>query len=132
MSQTSVEQLMAAMPYAAHLGITLDSATPDEVVGHLDWTADLCTAAGLLHGGALMSLADTVGAVCAFLCIPEGANTATTSSTTHLVRGVRDGSVTATASPLHRGRRNIVVQTDLTDGRGRLVAQTTQTQAVLT
>jgi uncharacterized protein (TIGR00369 family) len=78
-----------------------------------------------------MSLADTVGAVCAFLCLPEGATTATTSSTTNLVRAVRDGSVTATASPLHRGRRNIVVQTDLTDGQGRLVAQTTQTQAVL-
>lgn len=122
---------MAAMPYAAHLGITLDSATPEEVVGHLEWTEDLCTAAGLLHGGALMSLADTAGAVCAFLCLPEGANTATTSSTSHLVRAVRDGSVTATARPLHRGRSNIVVQTQLTDAQGRLVAQTTQTQAVL-
>ena len=132
MSQTAVKQLMAAMPYATHLGITLDSASPDEVVGHLDWTVDLCTADGLLHWGALMSLADTIGAVCAFLCLPDGANTATSSSTTHLVRAVRDGSVTAIASPLHRGRSNIVVQTNLTDGQGRLVAQTTQTQAVLT
>jgi uncharacterized protein (TIGR00369 family) len=84
-----------------------------------------------MHGGALMTLADTVGAVCAFLNLPDGASTATTNSITHLFRGVREGTVTATARPLHVGRSAIVVRTALTEDSGRLVAETTQTQAVL-
>ncbi|MGH3425059.1 MAG: PaaI family thioesterase, partial [Nocardioidaceae bacterium] len=95
MTDPSIEQLMASMPYAAHLGIALDSASPDRVVGHLAWTESLCTAAGIMHGGALMSLADTIGAVCAVLCLPEGATTATSSSTTHMIRAVRGGTVLA-------------------------------------
>ncbi len=79
-----------------------------------------------------MGLADSIGALCAYLCLPAGTSTATTSSTTHLFRAVRDGRVTATARPLHRGRTLIVIQTDLVDSGGRSVAQVTQTQAVLT
>ena len=132
MSTPSPEQLLSFMPFAAdRLGMRLESASADEAVGVLEWSASLCTAGGLLHGGALMALADTVGAVCAFLGLPSGATTATTSSTTQLVRGVTSGTVTATAVALHRGRSQIVVQTTLRDDRDRLVAQTTQTQAVL-
>ena len=123
--------LVASMPHAQALGITLESATADEVVGGFDWAAERCTAGGVIHGGALMALADSVGAVCAFVGLPAGATTATTSSTTHFLRAVREGRVTATARPLHRGRSQLVVKTDLVDGSGRLVATVTQSQAVL-
>ena len=123
--------LIAAMPFAAAVGVELRSAGADEVVGVLAWAPERCTAAGVMHGGALITLADSVGALCAFLGLPEGATTATSGSTTHLFRAVTEGTVTATARPLHRGRRSVVVQTDLVDGQGRRVAQVTQTQAVL-
>ena len=131
MTDAELAGLLAAMPFASAVGIELRSAGPDEVVGALAWAPERCTAAGVMHGGALMTLADSVGALCAFLGLPEGAATATTGSTTHLFRAVTEGSVTATARPLHRGRRMVVVQTDLVDAQGRRVAQTTQTQAVL-
>ena len=123
--------LVAAMPHAAALGVELESAGADEVVGGFDWAEERCTAGGVIHGGALMALADSVGAVCAFLGLPPGTTTATTSSTTHFLRAVREGRVTATARPLHRGRAQVVVRTDLTDAQGRLVATVTQSQAVL-
>jgi uncharacterized protein (TIGR00369 family) len=128
---TDPATLLATMPFAVELGIELVRATPEEAVGRLPWAASRCTVGGILHGGALMSLADTVGAVCAFLNLPTGAGTATTSSTTHLFRAVRGGVVTATARPLHRGRSLVVVRTDLVDDEGRPVATVTQSQAVL-
>jgi uncharacterized protein (TIGR00369 family) len=78
-----------------------------------------------------MLLADAVGAVCAFLGLPEGAGTATLSSSTNLLRAVTSGYVDAVARPLHRGRSTVVVVTEVRDDRGRLVSTTTQTQAVL-
>jgi 1,4-dihydroxy-2-naphthoyl-CoA hydrolase len=123
--------LLATMPFAVGLGIVLEQASADEAVGRLDWSPELTTAGGAMHGGALMALADTVGAVCAYLGLPPGAGTATTSSSTSMLRGVRDGYVRATARPLHRGRSLVVVQTELVDADGRLVAQVTQHQAVL-
>lgn len=122
---------VALMPFAATLGIRIERATPDEVLGELDWAPDRTTAGGAMHGGALMALADSVGAVCAVLNLPAGATTSTTSSSTVFTRGVRAGTVTATARPLHAGRSTIAVLTELRDGEGRLVAQTTQSQAVL-
>ena len=119
------------MPFSAGIGIELTAATPEEAAGRLAWRPELCTAAGLLHGGALMALADSVGAVCAFLNLPEGANTSTLESKTNFFRGVREGVVHATARPLHVGRTTIVVQTDILDERGKRVTQTTQTQAVI-
>jgi uncharacterized protein (TIGR00369 family) len=108
------------------------TAAREEVVLELDWRADLCTAADVLHGGALMSLADTAGAVSAVLNLPDGATgTTTVDSTTNLLAAVREGTVSALATPLHAGRTLIVVETELRDGRGKLVAKTTQTQAVL-
>lgn len=127
----ALEQFLAMMPFAAALGIELDAASADEVVGRMAWREDLCTSAGVLHGGALMAFADTLGAVCAFLNLPSGAGTATISSSTNLLRAVRDGEVTATARPLHVGRSVIVVQTELLDATAKRVAQVTQAQAVL-
>jgi uncharacterized protein (TIGR00369 family) len=101
------------------------------VRGRLDWRPELCTAGGLLHGGALMALADSVGAICAYLNLPEGASTATIESKTTFFRGVRDRHVDAVAKPLHIGRTSIVVQTDLADADGRSVALVIQTQAIL-
>ncbi|NUR77658.1 MAG: PaaI family thioesterase [Thermoleophilia bacterium] len=124
--------LVALMPFAASLGIEVSAADKDEVRGRLEWTAERCTAGGVLHGGALMSLADSVGAICAFLNLPEGANTATIESKTNFFRAVRDGHVDAVARPLHVGRTSIVVQTELADADGRAVAVVIQTQAVLT
>ena len=125
-------ELVAMMPFTAGIGVVLDAAEPDEVRGRLVWAPELCTTGGLMHGGALMALADSLGGICAFLNLPSGARTATTSSATVFTRAVRDGEVTAVARPLHVGRTVIVVQTDLHDRAGRRVAQVTQTQAVLT
>jgi 1,4-dihydroxy-2-naphthoyl-CoA hydrolase len=126
-----MNELAAAVPFAAELGIEIGAAEPDEVRGTMPWAPQFCTVDGVLHGGALMSFADTLGAVCAFLNLPEGTTTTTVESKTNFFRAVRGGRVSGTARPLHAGRRFIVVQTDLRDDEGRLVAQTTQTQAVL-
>jgi 1,4-dihydroxy-2-naphthoyl-CoA hydrolase len=125
------QDLVASMPYAVALGITLATATPQLVTGELIWAPEFCTSGGVLHGGAVMSLADTVGAVCAYLNLPAGAGTATIESKTNLFRAVRSGTLTASARPLHVGRSFIVVQTDLATDVGKPVGQTTQTQAVL-
>jgi uncharacterized protein (TIGR00369 family) len=130
-SRGELDGLVAMMPFAAGLGIVLDAAAPGEVRGRMAWAAERCTSGGILHGGVLMALADSLGGICAFLNLPPGALTATTSSATVFTRAVRSGEVTAVTRPLHVGRTMIVVQTDLTDEAGRRVAQVTQTQAVL-
>jgi 1,4-dihydroxy-2-naphthoyl-CoA hydrolase len=124
------QDLIALMPFASELGIQLEQATPEAVRARLAWTAELCTSGGLMHGGALMALADSLGGICAFLNLPPDAQTATVSSSTAFLRGVRGGEVIATARPLHAGRNAIIVQTEIVDEKGA-VAQTTQTQAVL-
>ncbi|HZC69902.1 MAG TPA: PaaI family thioesterase [Jatrophihabitans sp.] len=125
-----MDDFAALMPFAVTVGVIIDSAHKDEVVGRLPYDESRTTAGGALHGGALMTLADSVGAACAFLNLPPGASTTTTSSSTVFLRGVR-GNVTGTARPLHAGRRTIAVSTELRDEQGRLVAQVTQSQAVL-
>lgn len=124
------EELVALMPFAQRLGIAVDEASADRVVARLDWAPHRCTAGGVMHGGALMALADTAGALVTFLGLPEGATTATITSTTQLLRPVAGGAVRAVAVPLHRGRTTVTAQTTLFDDRDRLVAQTTQVQAV--
>jgi uncharacterized protein (TIGR00369 family) len=123
------DQLRDAIPFASELGIELLDATPDLVRSRLEWAPELCTAGGVMHGGALMALADNGGGVCAFLNLPEGAiGTATIESKTNFLRAVKDGAVTATTRPLHRGRRMIVLETDLQRDDGQLAAKVTQTQ----
>lgn len=119
------------MPFASLIGAKLVSASPDEVRGRIEWAPERCTTGGVLHGGVLMSLADSVGAYCAVLNLPPGAGTATIESKANFFRAVREGFVEAVSTPLHVGRTTIVVQTDLHDHQGRHVARVTQTQAVL-
>jgi 1,4-dihydroxy-2-naphthoyl-CoA hydrolase len=125
-----MSELVAAMPFAAWLGLRVESATKDEVRGSLEWAEELCTAGGVLHGGALMAAADSIGALCAYLNLPEGATTATIESKTNFFRAVRTGTVSLLAAPLHVGRTSIVVQTDLRDADGKRAALVIQTQAV--
>ena len=120
------------MPFAELLGVEVLAASSEEVRARIAWEERLCTAGGVLHGGALMSLADAAGAFCTFLNLPErSAGTATIESKTNFFRAVREGHVVATSRPLHRGRTTIIVETDLHDAEGKHVARVTQTQAVL-
>jgi uncharacterized protein (TIGR00369 family) len=130
-TEEDLGQFLAMMPFAGKLGIELDAGSSERVEGRMSWQPDLCTGGGVLHGGALMAFADTLGAVCAFLNLPPGAGTATISSSTNMLRAVRGGEVSAVSRPLHAGRSVIAVQTELRDEQGRLVAQVTQAQAVL-
>jgi len=127
---TELETLIALMPFAAQLGIRLREASQDRVLAELDWQPALCTTAGLMHGGALMTLSDTAGALVAFLGLPEGSTTATVTLTTQMFRPVSGGTVYAEALPLHRGRTTVTVQTSLRNVDRRLIAQTTQIQAI--
>jgi 1,4-dihydroxy-2-naphthoyl-CoA hydrolase len=126
-----LEAMLSLMPFAVGLGIRLESAAADEVTASMPWRPDMCTTFGVLHGGALMSMADSAGAACAFLNLPPDSTTSTIESKTNFFRGVRDGAVHSVTRPLHVGRTTIVVQTDITDDAGKRVAQVTQTQAVL-
>ena len=126
-----LQDLLGLVPFARALGIVLDAADKSEVRGRLAWAPERCTAGGVLHGGALMTLADSLGGICAFLNLPPGAQTATIGSSTAFMRALREGEATAVARPLHAGRSVIVVQTEIRDDAGRLVAQVTQSQAVL-
>ncbi len=123
--------LSAAVPFAGEIGVQLLSATPEEVRGRLEWAPERCTSGGVMHGGALMTLADSVAATCAFLNLPEGALTTTIECKANFFRAVRDGAVEAVSRPLHVGRSTIVVQTDVADDQGRRVALVIQSQAVI-
>lgn len=125
------EMLRGLMPLAAHLGFHAVSGDADTVVMKADWAAEHCTANGVLHGGYLMSMADTTGATLAVFNLSEGAITSTIESKTNFFRPVTEGEVTATATVIHKGRTTIVVQTDIVDAAGRHVTRTLQTQAVI-
>jgi len=127
-----MENLAEIAPLAGTLGIEVSEAGREEVRGAMEWAPEKCTAGGVLHGGAVMAFADTLGGVCAFLNLPDGATTtATVESKTNFFRAVRQGRVEGVTRPLHVGRSFIVVQTDVFDDEQRRVAQVTQTQAVL-
>ncbi|WP_280274057.1 PaaI family thioesterase [Nocardia wallacei] len=120
------------MPFTERLGVEVLEHGRDAVRSRLAWDESLCTLGGVLHGGVLMSLADATGAVCAFLNLPEGKQgTTTVESKTNFLRAVRSGYAVATARALHAGRSFIVVETEIHDDAGKLVAKVTQTQAVL-
>lgn len=123
--------IRSSMPLCATLGVRAVDDDPASVALAVDHDPSLCTIDGVLHGGAVMALADSAGAACAFLNLPEGAGgTSTIESKTSFVGAVRSGEVLATARLLHVGGTTIVVETEVTNG-GRLVAKTTQTQIVL-
>ena len=123
--------LHTAMPFAGVLDIQAVSGDSNSVVAEITWAAERCTTNGIIHGGYLMAVADTVGASLAIYNLPEGAGTATIESKTNFLRGAPEGTYTVTATPVHVGRTTIVVQTDVTRADGKLVTRTTQTQAVI-
>src|SRR5271163_2075072 len=121
------------LPFARLLGVTFELAERDRVAAKMLVRDDLCTSGKAVHGGAVMALADTVGATATFLNLPEGANgTTTIESKTNFFRPAPVGTtVLGTATPLHRGRRTQVWQTRIETEDGKLVALVTQTQLVL-
>jgi uncharacterized protein (TIGR00369 family) len=126
------EWVAGMVPYTRFIGMEVVAAEAEEVRCRLAWDAEKCTTGGMLHGGVLMGLADNAGGLCAFLNLPETANgTATIESKTNFFAPVSSGYVHAVTRPLHKGKRTIVVDTELRDDAGKLVARVTQTQAVL-
>jgi uncharacterized protein (TIGR00369 family) len=126
----STDFIVQAMPLCGTLGIRAAELTKDRVVLELDHAPELCTSGGVLHGGALMALADSAGATLAFLNLPDGAKgTATISSTTNFLSAMTGGTARATAIAVKVGARVITVRTDVTND-DRLVATVVQTQVV--
>lgn len=121
------------IPFAQHLGIEIIEATKERVVGKLLVRAELCTTGGTLHGGAVMSFADSLGAIGAFLSLPDGARSTTTlESKTNFLSAAKAGTtVTGEATPVHSGKRTGVWQTKITSEDGKAVALVIQTQMVL-
>jgi uncharacterized protein (TIGR00369 family) len=122
------------IPFAKLIGVEIVEASAERVVGRLFVRPELCTTGGTLHGGAAMALADTLGAVGAYLALPEGAaGTTTLESKTNFLGAAKAGSiVTAEATAAHKGSRTSVWQTKLTSEDGRPIALVIQTQMVLT
>jgi uncharacterized protein (TIGR00369 family) len=120
-----------AMPFSRLVGIEQVLGGPNGVTARVPWDASRCTAAGMLHGGLLMTLADVVGGAAAFNNLPPGATTATIQSSTNFLRPVTAGHVEAHAQVLRAGRQVIVVETRLVDADGRLASVTVQSQAVI-
>jgi 1,4-dihydroxy-2-naphthoyl-CoA hydrolase len=130
--QAATALIQDAMPLCAKLGIRAESYAPEQVALSIDWAPDLCTTNGILHGGVIMSLADSAGGACALLNLPkDSSGTATIESKTNFLGAVRSGTVTAIATPLHAGATTIVVETSVRDASNRLIAKVTQTQIVL-
>ncbi len=120
------------LPFAELMGIEFIAAAPERVIGAMTVREDLCTRPAVLHGGAIMAFADTLGAAGTILNLPEGAGTTTIESKTNFIAAAPLGArVSGEATPLHRGRRTMVWQTRVTTAEGRLVALVTQTQLVL-
>ncbi|MGY4309079.1 1,4-dihydroxy-2-naphthoyl-CoA hydrolase [Bradyrhizobium sp. USDA 4369] len=121
------------MPFAELKGVTFIEAGADRVVATMRVRADLCTLHHTVHGGAVMALADSVGAAATVINLPDEAKgTTTIESKTNFIGGAKEGTViTAIATPVHRGRRTQVWQTRIETAEGRLVAVVTQTQLVL-
>jgi 1,4-dihydroxy-2-naphthoyl-CoA hydrolase len=120
------------LPFAKLLGIEIRKVSPEKVTAEMVVRDELCTRPAVLHGGAIMSLGDTVGAVATMLNLPEGGGTTTIESKTNFVGPAPSGSiVVAECTPIHRGKRTMVWQTRISTREGRLVAIVTQTQLVL-
>ena len=120
------------LPFAELLGIEFVSASPERIVAEMTVREDLCTVPAVLHGGAIMALADTLGAMGAIVNLPQGAGTTTVESKTNFVAPAPVGTrVIGETMPVHRGRRTMIWQTRVSTSEGRLVALVTQTQLVL-
>lgn len=133
MDEAARTALLNSMSFAERLGFVLTECGPERVVIEATVGADCCTAARTAHGGFLMSLADTAGAVGAYVALPEGARgTTTIESKTNLTGAAPEGTrLAATATPVHSGRRTSVWTTRIESADGKLISVTTQTQLVL-
>jgi 1,4-dihydroxy-2-naphthoyl-CoA hydrolase len=120
------------LPFAKLMGISVVSVEPDRVVGELVVREDLCTRPAVLHGGAYMAFADTIGAIATVANLKDGETTTTIESKTNFFAAVPLGDTArAECTPLHKGRTTMVWQTRITRGDGRLCGLVTQTQMVL-
>ena len=120
------------MPLARLMGVRLVEQSPDRVVAEMLVREDLCTTNSILHGGAFMAFADTVGAVATVLNLPDGAGTTTIESKTNFVSGIKAGEIArAECTPVHRGKTTQVWQTRILRPDGKLAAVVTQTQLTL-
>ncbi len=119
------------MPFCEVLGLTVVEASAEKVVATVEWAKERTTVFGGLHGGYVMAVADSTGALCAARNLPEGAGTSTIESKTNFLRPVTEGAVTVTSRPVHVGRTTIVVQTEVVRDDRKTAAITTQTQIVL-
>ena len=127
-----MSETFAVTPFSSLMGVEIVERSKEKIVGRMVVRDDLCTAGGILHGGAYMAFADTLGAVGAVMNLGEGQWTTTLESKTNFFRGAPVGSiVTGTATPLHVGRRSSVWQTRVTTDEGKLMALVTQPQMVL-
>ena len=124
--EQATDLVRSSMPLCDTLDIRAVGAAPDAVRLEIDHAPGLCTTGGVLHGGVLMALADSAGATCAYLNLPdEAVGTTTLESKTNFLRAVRSGTATAVATPLHVGGSTIVVETVVSDDGGRPVAKVT-------
>ena len=120
------------LPFAELLGIEFVSAAPDRIVAEMTVREELCTIPAVLHGGAIMAFADTLGAMGTLVNLPQGAGTTTVESKTNFVAPAPVGTrVIGETTPVHRGRRTMIWQTRVSTSEGRLIALVTQTQLVL-
>ena len=126
-----LQQLLQPL-FPGLMGVQLTEATPERVVATMRVRPELCTAGGILHGGAHMAFADTLGAVGTILNLPQGKRTTTTDSSTKFIGGAKvDTTVTGESIALHRGRTTMVWQTSVRNAEGKLCSVVTQTQLVL-
>ena len=127
------DPFLVNQPFPRLMGVEVLEAAKTGVKARLTVRPDLCTSGHILHGGAIMAFADTLGAIGAFLNLPEGAGTTTIESKTNFIAGAPLGAVLiGESTPVHRGRRTMVWQTRIATAEGKLVALVTQTQMVLT
>ena len=133
MTDAQVSSLLTnPLPFAQLLGLEVLTVTPDRVEAELRVRDELCTRPAVLHGGAVMALADTLGAIATVANLPEGATTTTIESKTNFFAAIPLGDTArAECTPLHRGRTTMVWQTKITRGDGRVAALVIQTQLVL-
>jgi 1,4-dihydroxy-2-naphthoyl-CoA hydrolase len=124
--------IMEPIPFAQLMGIEIVSVAPEKVIGRLTVRDEICTRPAVLHGGAAMAFADTLGAIATVANLPDGHWTTTIESKTNFISAAASGSVvTGECTPIHRGKRTMVWQTRITLPDGKLVALVTQTQMVL-
>jgi uncharacterized protein (TIGR00369 family) len=127
----SVQQILKPL-FPGLLGIELAEVGPERVVATMQVRPELCTTGAVLHGGAIMAFADTLGAVATFANLPKGARTTTIESKTNFLGAAPAGTrVSGECTPFHRGRTTMVWQTLVKTEAGKLCAVITQTQMVL-